>query len=82
MIEFSRKETNALVAKLQHYFRDQLEQEIDDFDAEFLLDFFTKEIGSVYYNKALADVRSLLANYLDELNDRIYELEVALPVKP
>ena len=39
-IKFSTEETESIVRKIQLYFREELDQEIGRFDAEFLLDFF------------------------------------------
>ncbi|MEG2042892.1 MAG: DUF2164 family protein, partial [Hafnia sp.] len=42
-ITFSRDQTAHMVDKLQKYLQRELDVEIGDFDAEFLLDFFAKE---------------------------------------
>jgi len=47
-IEFTSEEKEILVHKIQRYFQ--------KFDAEFLLDFFSKEIGAYHYNRGLQDV--------------------------
>jgi len=39
-IAFTREEKDALVAKLQRYFDDELSVELGQFDGEFLLNFF------------------------------------------
>ncbi len=49
-----------IILKIKTHFRDELNQEIGGFDAEFLLDFFVKEIGHYFYNQALTDVHALL----------------------
>ncbi|MGB5445138.1 MAG: DUF2164 family protein [Psychromonas sp.] len=46
-----------------------------DFDAEFLLDFFTEKIGGYYYNQGLNDARALLDEKLDTITESFYELE-------
>jgi len=48
MIEFSKEEKQALVEKIRTYMNDELDQEIGHFDAEFLLDFFSDNIGKFY----------------------------------
>lgn len=74
-IEFSEAEKAALVAKLQAYFREELDQEIAQFPAEFLLEFISKEIGPSYYNRGLYDARAILMGKMDDLTDAIYQLE-------
>ena len=46
-IAFTREEKDALVARLQRYFDDELSVELGQFDGEFLLDFISKEMCSV-----------------------------------
>ena len=52
-IEFTEEEKVVLVQKLKHYFTNELDTDIGQFDAEFLLNFFSKEIGIYHYNKGL-----------------------------
>ena len=48
-IELDASVKTEVVAKLQKYFENELQQEIGGFDAEFLLDFFSKDVGGYYY---------------------------------
>jgi uncharacterized protein (DUF2164 family) len=49
--------------------------ELGQFDADFLLDFISKEIGASYYNQGLYDAQALLVDRMDSLSDAIYQLE-------
>ncbi len=64
-----------IVGKLQKYFADELEQEIGSFDAEFLLDFFLKEVGNFFYKQGLADALKTFESKIDDFSDAIYQLE-------
>ncbi len=75
MIDFSNEEKEAMVAKLQRYFSDELDQEIGQFDAEFLLDFFAEEIGKLFYNRGLYDAQAILESRMDNIVEVISELE-------
>ncbi|MGB3623295.1 DUF2164 domain-containing protein [Ketobacter sp. MCCC 1A13808] len=75
MIEFSKSEKELLVDKLKDYFDAELKQEIGGFDAEFLLDFISREIGSYFYNRGLYDAQNELQSKLDGLSECIYQLE-------
>ena len=75
MIEFSKKTKQEIIAKIKIHFNEELNQEIGGFDAEFLLDFFVKEIGSHFYNQALSDVHALLEKQIESMADTIYDLE-------
>lgn len=74
-IEFSREEKDAIARKVQLYFREELEQDIGLFDAEFLLDFFAKEIGPFFYNRGLYDAQALLEERMQSVAEAIYEIE-------
>ena len=75
-IEFTKQEKELLVQKLKHYFTNELDQDIGQFDAEFLLDFFGKELGVYYYNRGLTDAQDIFKSRVDSITDAIYELEV------
>jgi len=74
-IKFSKEEKEVITKKIQLYFTENLDQEIGRFDAEFLLDFFAKEIGTYFYNRGLYDAQAILSRRLDDMAEVIYELE-------
>ncbi len=74
-IEFSKEEKEILVYKIKNYFQKELDEEIGQFDAEFLLDFFSKEIGGYFYNEGLRDAQAVIANQLDNISQSLYEIE-------
>ncbi len=75
MIQFSRQERDAMSDALKAYFSDELDRELGQFEAEFLLDFIGRELGAYFYNRGLYDAQALLAGRIDELGDAILELE-------
>lgn len=76
-ITFSKEEKAAIVARLQRYFADELDQSIGALPAEFLLDFFTSEIGPYYYNQGLRDAHAALVSKMEDFGEAIYLLEKA-----
>ena len=74
-IEFTIEEKDILVQKIKRYFMEELDQEIAQFDAEFLLDFFSREVGPYYYNNGLYDAKTLIEDKLETLTDAFYEIE-------
>ncbi len=74
-IEFSDIEKAAIVGKIKLYFREELDQDIAQFDAEFLLDFFSEEVGAYYYNRGLSDAKLILEQKLESITDAFYEIE-------
>lgn len=74
-IEFSKDEKEIVVRKVQLYFKEELDQDIGQFDAEFLLDFVAEELGAYFYNRGLYDAQAILQSRLESLAEAIYELE-------
>ncbi|MGQ4660572.1 DUF2164 family protein [Lysobacter sp. F6437] len=74
-ITFSKNEKELIVRKIQLYFSEELQQKIGQFDAEFLLDFISQELGAYYYNRGVYDAQEALAAKLDDIRDVIYQLE-------
>ncbi len=74
-IKFSKDETDRIVAKVKEYFNNELDQDIGGFEAEFLIDFFAKEIGPYFYNRGLTDAHTLYTEKSEELGYQIEELE-------
>ena len=59
-IKFSSTEKELLVTKIQGYFAKELDQDLGQFDAEFLLDFFSKEVDAHFYKAACLMRKQLL----------------------
>jgi uncharacterized protein (DUF2164 family) len=74
-IEFTREEREVICRKIQLYFKEELEQEVGQFDAGFLLDFFAEEIGTYFYNRGLYDAQAILESRLENIGEAIYEIE-------
>lgn len=72
-IKFSSTETEQLVIKIQDYFAKELDQDLGQFDAEFLLDFFSKEVGAHFYNRGLSDAQLVIAAKLNNVSEMIQE---------
>lgn len=74
-VAFTSEEKKILVHKIQNYFHNELSEEIGQFDAEFLLDFFSKELGPYHYNQGLKDARTLIEENVHNLSQTFYEME-------
>tara|TARA_R100001377_G_scaffold32599_1_gene17768 strand:+ start:1453 stop:1710 length:258 start_codon:yes stop_codon:yes gene_type:complete len=81
-IKFSSTETELLVTKIQNYFSEELDQDLGQFDAEFLLDFFSKEVGAHFYNRGLSDAQTVIAAKLENVSEMVQEgiSEIEKPV--
>lgn len=74
-IKFSKDETDKIVSKVKHYFSDELDLDIGGFEAEFLIQFFAKEIGPYFYNRGLFDAHALFTEKSEEIGYLVQELE-------
>jgi len=75
MIEFSQQEKEEIVKKIQQYFSVEMDQEMGSFDAQFLLDFFSEQLGAYFYNQGLSDALKTVETKIDDISDSIYQLE-------
>lgn len=79
IIKFSKEEKELLIPKIKMYLKEELDTDIGNFDAEFLLDFFSEEVGAYFYNRGIQDSLEMLDNRMEEVKESIYVLEK--PVK-
>ncbi|WP_168195211.1 DUF2164 domain-containing protein [Shewanella sp. SNU WT4] len=75
------KVKQALIASLQTYIEDELNQDIGQFEAEFLLDFITEKVSAHWYNQGLQDARVLMHSTLLSCLDDIEEAVDAQQMK-
>lgn len=78
MITFTPQQRNELIQRVRSYCEGELSLELGRFDVEFLVDFFTKEIGPVYYNQGLFDAVAMLDKRVDDLRESMLTLEKAV----
>ena len=64
-----------LTAQIQRYLDDELDLEIGNMDAEFLIDFLSGSLGTYFYNLGLKDAQALFARKADDVTDEIYAME-------
>ena len=74
-LEISKDHKEHMVQKVKKYFSDELDQDIGGFEAEFLIEFFAKEIGPLFYNQGLSDAHTLFAEKMGEVEYLVQELE-------
>ncbi len=74
-IEFTPDQKERIISKVKTYFADELQQDIGGFEAEFLLDFFAREIGPYFYNRGLFDAQQVFNEKLEDLGYLLQELE-------
>lgn len=65
----------AFIEKLQTYFENEFDYELGQFDADFFIDFISKEFGATFYNQGLYDAQAILDSKLELISEAISELE-------
>ena len=74
-IQLSDERRENMVAALREFFASELDQEISEFQAKRLIDFFVKELGAPVYNQAIQDARGFIEEKLADLEGDFYEPE-------
>lgn len=75
VVEFSKEEKALITQKLQRYVATELGFDMGSFDAEFLLDFVSKELGCYFYNRGLYDAQTVVNARFEEMAEAIVVLE-------
>jgi len=78
-IELDQTAKDEITKRLKDYLYEELNVEIGSFDAQYLLDFFSEQVGYQYYNQGLADALKAFEGKLEEFNELIYLLEKDSP---
>lgn len=74
-VKLSSEDKALLVPKVVAYLAKELDVEAGQFDAEFLLDFLTKEVGALLYNRGVMDAHAALEKHMEAFSEVIYALE-------
>ena len=74
-ITFTREQTQRMARKIQHYLEQEHNFELEDFDAEFLLQFISRELGAHYYNQGVNDAIAQVEAKMLDITDSILWLE-------
>ena len=61
-----------LVRQLRGFFAEEFDEEVSEFRAEQLLDFFLEAIGPPIYNQAVQDARGFIMRKLDDLDGEVH----------
>ena len=72
-IKLHAERRERMVRSIRHYFAENFDEELSDFKAEQLLDFFVRELGAPVYNQAIQDARGFIQEKLVDLEGEFYE---------
>jgi len=72
-IELTKEEIADVIPSLRRYFREELELEISEMRAKFLLNYFLKEVAPFAYNKGVKDAESYFRGRVEDLSGTCFE---------
>ena len=71
--DLSKEERAEAVDSLRRFVLDELEVEVSELQAGFLLEFFLKEIGPLAYNRGVEDAKSFFTLKVEDLGGICFE---------
>ena len=72
-IELTKQEVAEILPSLKRYFRDELDEELSDMRAKFLLEYFMTEIAPLAYNRGVKDAESFFRAKVEDLPGTCFE---------
>ena len=72
-LELTPQDFEQIIPSLQKYFREELDQELSEMKARFLLEYFQKEIAPLAYNKGVKDAEQYFRTKTEDLTGVCYE---------
>lgn len=74
-VELSREARQAAAERLRALLHAELEVEIGSLQAELILDQIARDLGPVFYNRALGDARAVIAAKAEDMDEALYGLQ-------
>ena len=65
----------SILRSIKQHYLDEFDEEISDFRANGLLDFFVKELGPPVYNQGVRDAAAFVQDKLTDIEGEVYERE-------
>ncbi len=74
-IELDEDRRKAMLGRIQHFFAEELEDEIGDLKARQVLHFFLDSLGAAAYNQGASDAQAWLQDKLLDLEGELLQEE-------
>ena len=74
-VELSREARQAAAERLRALLGEELDVEIGSLQAELILDQIARDLGPVFYNRALSDARAVIAAKAEDMDEALYGLQ-------
>ena len=72
-VELGKEESKEVIASLQRYCRENLDLELGEMRARFLLDYILMEIAPLAYNQGVKDAEEFLRIKMEDLSGTCFE---------
>lgn len=73
--KLTKEQQKFMIAEIQYFFSQERDEEISEFAAERVLDFFKESLAPHFYNAAILDVKHVVEQQYSSLEDEILTLE-------
>ena len=75
-IRIDEERRTALLLRIRGFFKEEFDEDLSEFRASTLLDFFAEALGPQIYNQAVQDARAFMLQRLEDLEGDVYEPEL------
>ncbi|MEX6503910.1 DUF2164 domain-containing protein [Pseudomonas zhanjiangensis] len=75
ILSLDAAQEQAAVQLIKRFLEERFELELGSFEAQEVLDLFSREIAPHYYNKAVFDVQTVLRDRFDSIESDLWALE-------
>lgn len=72
-VELSKQEVQEIIPSIRRYFREEMEIELTEMRAKFLLEYVLSEIAPFAYNQGVKDAESHLRRSVEDLTAVCFE---------
>ncbi len=72
-IKLTDDRREALLATLKEFYAEHFDEQLSQFKADRIIDFFVAVLGPAVYNQAIQDARAFLFERLEDLDATFYE---------
>ncbi len=74
-MELRKEQKDYIIEEIKRFVTETMGHEIGLFEALDLFDFFTHNLGAIFYNRGLHDAQSVLSLRLDSIKEAITHIE-------
>lgn len=74
-IKLKKEQQQEMVSEIQRFFLDERDEEISEFVAERVLEFFKESLAPHFYNLAVHDAKHIIEQQFSSMEDEILTLE-------